>query len=134
MTEIDEAIVKRFSEKTGTPPINNPFYLAVNGKMYNEAAPLGTELPFAMFHELSGIYEYNYTSNFENILMQFNIYAKRPTDSNSLYGKLKALFDNCILSVSGYEHIYMIREQAYKYPYDNYIVRAVEYRIYIQKS
>lgn len=132
MTELDTAIIAKFKTKTGE--VFNSLYTSVSGRMYNEKASLDTPQPFIVFHEITDMYEYNFTDDFENIVIQFNIYADTVGETNSIFGYLKALYDNCSLTVTGYTHIYMRRERSYRMRLDNYFSRIVEYRILVEKN
>jgi hypothetical protein len=134
MTELDTAITTKFKATSGTPAVHNSLYTYVGGRMYNEGAELGAVQPFVVFHELSDVYDYTFTSDFENILIQFNIYTDTLPESNTAFGYLKDLFDNCDLTISGYTHVYMRRERSYRMKIDNYFNRIVEYRILIEKN
>ena len=122
----------KFNSLTGG--LHNSLHIAVGGRLHNEGAPLNTPSPFISLHEISDMYEYNFTDDFENVLIQFNIYSNTIPELNTLFGYMKTLFDNCSLSVSGYSHVYMRREQSYKMKRDDYYQRTVEYRILVEKS
>jgi hypothetical protein len=132
MEEIDTAIRSKFTALVNGNP--NSLYTAINGKMYNEGAPLETKNPFVSFHEISDMYEPTFREELENVLIQFNIYADTITEVNTLCGYLKTLYDNCSLTVNGYNHLYMRREQSYKKRIDNYFAIISEYMIMVKNN
>jgi hypothetical protein len=132
MEEVDAAIISKFTEIIGGN--HNSLHVAIGGRMFNEGAPIGTQSPFISFHEVSDIYEPTFEEDLENILIQFNIYSNTIPELNTLFGYLKNLYDKCSLTVSGYNYIYMRREQSYKMRVDNYFALISEYRIMIRKN
>lgn len=84
---------------------------AVTG-MYFTEAPQGTAYPYIVYFEISNVPSWTFTEDMENFLIQFSIYDNNSSSTNilSIFEKLKACYDWCDLSVSGYSHIYMRRE------------------------
>lgn len=137
MTEVDTAIESRFDATSGAPAVHNALYIAISGKMYNEEAPEGIDIEkesYITFHELNAQPEYNFSSSFEVVSYQFNIFAFTITALDSFFTKLKDLYDNCTLTVSGYTSVYMKRKQSRRMPVENYWQRVVEYEVYLQKT
>lgn len=104
MQVLFEAIYSKFSN-------DNDLSGAVTG-MYLTEALQGTAYPYIVYHKISGVPDYTYTEDMENVLIQFNIYDSNSSSAtiNDIYTKLTALFDWCTLSVSGWDSIYMKRE------------------------
>jgi len=148
MTEVDTAIMTLFNSTSGSPtPVHNSLYLALYDtsisslpRFFNEEAQQTTGMandgmPFVVFHNLSDVYEFQFREDFENILIQFTIRAKTIGEINSIYTKLDSLFNWCDLSVSGYTHVYMRREQTHaKGKTDLFWSMPIDYRIYIEKT
>lgn len=141
MKVVDIAIKTLFDAAPGGD--HNALYTSLGGRLYNEEAPQQTVEPFGVFHEISNLYEYNFYEDFENILMQFSFYSKKIvgtntgdaiSEINTIYDNARTLFDWASLTVTGYTSLYMRREQSYKMRIDNYMVRIIEYRIYMEKS
>jgi len=85
---------------------------AVVSGMYLTEVPQGTAYPYIVYHKISGVADYTYTEDMENVIIQFNIYddSNSSTTINDIYTKLTALYDWCSLTVSGWNSIYMKRE------------------------
>ena len=108
---------------------------AVVSGMYFTEAPQGTAYPYIVYHKISGVADYTYTEDMENVIIQFNIFDDHnsSTTINDIYTKLTALFDWCSLTVVGWNSIYMKRELD-NLTKDNGIWNyMVSYRLEIQK-
>jgi len=108
---------------------------AVVSGMYLTEAPQGTVYPYITYHKISGVADYTYTEDMENVIIQFNIYDDHnsSTTINDIYTKLTALYDWCSLTVAGWNTIYMKRELD-NLTKDNGIWNYfVQYRLEIQK-
>jgi len=108
---------------------------AVVSGMYFTEAPQGTAYPYITYHKISGVADYTYTEDMENVIIQFNIYDDHnsSTTINDIYTKLTALYDWCSLTVVGWDSIYMKRELD-NLTRDNGIWNyMISYRLEIQK-
>ena len=88
------------------------FYAGVSGRLYNTFAPQPTAYPYAVFFLVADMPEHRFGGEVEEyITIQFNIFsdANSGVEVNDLFTKLKARFDNCTLTVSGYRHIEFTR-------------------------
>lgn len=107
---------------------------AVTG-MYLTEAPQGTAYPYIVYHKISGVPDWTFSEDMENVLIQFNIYDDNSSSAtiNDIYTKLIALYDWCTLSVTNWNSIYMKRELD-ELTRDNDIWRYLcQYRLEIQK-
>ena len=114
---------------------SNAALKAVVSGMYFTQAPQGTAYPYIVYHKISGVADYTYTEDMENVIIQFNIFDDHnsSTTINDIYTKLTALFDWCSLTVVGWNSIYMKRELD-NLTKDNGIWNYfVQYRLEIQK-
>lgn len=103
--------------------------------MYLTEAPQGTAYPYIVYHKISGVPSYTFTEDMENTLLQFNIYSDNSSSAtiNDIYTKLKALYDWCTLTITGWDSIYMKRELD-ELTRENDIWRyLVQFRLEIQK-
>jgi len=84
---------------------------AITGFYFTEA-PQDAVMPYIVYHKISGVPDYTYTEDMENVIIQFNIFDDHSSSTtvNDIYAKLTALFDWCILTVAGWNSIYMKRE------------------------
>jgi len=116
--------------------IDNPLKTDLSGRLYFMQAPQTAVFPYCVYSPISDMYEYNFTADFENIVVQFSIFS---TDENavnieSYFGHLKDLYDWGVLSVTGYTHVYMRREQSRLLKDDRAWHRQVDYRIFLEKN
>jgi len=108
MKNLLTAIYSKFT--TGPPTI----YTNLGGKMYLAEAPQDTAMPYCVYDLISDVPEYHFGFQHESVLIQFSIYTDDSSATNVMtYGtNLKALYDNCSMSVSGYTHIDFNRDQS----------------------
>ena len=85
---------------------------AVITDLYNTEVPQDAVMPYVVYHKISGVPDYTYTEDMENVIIQFNIFDDHSSSTtvNDIYAKLTALFDWCTLTVAGWNSIYMKRE------------------------
>ena len=84
------------------------FYVAITGRLYSYEAPQPTTYPYAVFFMVSDVPDWLFGAEVqENIPIQFNLFSDKNSgvEINDMYTHLKARFDNCALTVSGYRHI-----------------------------
>jgi len=112
---------------------HNNFYTSIGSRLYNTQAPQNAIFPFAVFTIVSNINEFTFTTSFENTLVQFSLFSTSESvqEVKDMFSHCKILFDWCELSVSGYDFLYMRRENSYLTKDDRPAwQRIVEYRIY----
>lgn len=116
--------------------VDNPFKTDMSGRLYFMQAPQKAVFPYCVYVPISNMYEYNFTSDFENIVIQFSVFSTDDSAVNieKYFTDLKALYDWCTLSVTGYSHVYMRREQSRLLKDDRAFHRAVDYRCYLEKN
>ena len=114
---------------------SNAALKAVVSGMYFTEAPQGTAYPYIVYHKISGVADYTYTEDMENVIIQFNIFDDHnsSTTINDIYTKLTALFDWCSLTVVGWNSIYMKRELDNLTKENGIWNYMVGYRLEIQK-
>lgn len=114
---------------------SNAALKAVVSGMYFTEAPQGTAYPYIVYHKISGVADYTYTEDMENVIIQFNIFDDHnsSTTINDIYTKLTALFDWCSLTVVGWNSIYMKRELDNLTKENGIWNYFVQYRLEIQK-
>ena len=108
---------------------------AVITDMYLKEAPQDAVLPYVVYHKISGVPDYTYTEDMENVIIQFNIFDDNSSSTtiNDIYAKLTALFDWCTLTVLGWNSIYMKEEFGYLENMNDVWNYMVSYRLEIQK-
>lgn len=118
---------------------SSDFNTAVGGRLYAFKAPQEATFPYCVFHEISETYDFTMalSNEFEDILIQFNIFSDKnsPSEVGTICGYLKARFDWCALTVSGYTCLKMEREWAHRmYLSEEAIWQyAVQYRCLLEK-
>lgn len=76
----------------------------INGRLYKGQADDGAEFPYAVYQIVSDVPERTFTERFENVLIQFSLFsaASGSTEIEDMFSHLKALYDECSLSITGY--------------------------------
>ncbi len=89
-------------------------YADIGGRLFKGRAPQGAELPYVVFFVVSSVPEKTYTDDLENALVQFSLFSKTESivEVEGMFSHLKALYDECDLSVTGYSAIWMRRQNA----------------------
>lgn len=77
---------------------------------YVAEAPRDEVMPYCVAYLVSGTHEEDFTDERESLLIQFSVYAAGNKAAGQLLKKLTALFDDCLLTVSGYTPMWMTRE------------------------
>ena len=105
--------------------------------LYNTEAPPGAEFPYGVFTLVSDVPDWTFTEDFENCLIQFNLYSDhrtKPAEVCALFELLKAAFDFVDLTVTGYTSVSLTREMATLLRVDMVWQYTVTYRIYLEKD
>ena len=103
--------------------------------LYLEQVPAGISKPYCIFYLINAVPDETETFNAaaEDIEIQFSIFSTTGFEVMGLADDLHALFDNCQLTVSGYDFIQMKR-QFFKIFKDGDSYQAVTtYSILIEK-
>lgn len=85
---------------------------AVGGRVFTDEAPDGTQFPYLVLSIVSDNPDENFTDSFEEVVIQFSLYSisQGMTEITGLYGNLKSLFDNTVLTVSGSTFLHSTRK------------------------
>jgi len=86
-------------------------YNDVGGRIFLDTAPEGTEFPYVAFFIVSGVPEYPSNKIMEDIIMQFSLFSasQGATEITTMHKDLKAILDDCSLSITDSTLIYFIR-------------------------
>lgn len=116
----------------------NTFKTACTGGLHLEMPPQNAALPYATFQWITGHPEYQFgLDTIEYGIVQFDIYAATNATRQDLKTKLKTLYDNAKLTVTGYTGLDMHREmdQDLREGSQNEIFRSiVSYRVSARKT
>lgn len=123
------------------------FKTSIGDRFYLSKTPQSPTYPHVVYHILNADPEYYMGSqsisshNFEEIMISMNIHSKPANESSSeagdILGYLKTQFDDCDLTVSGWNDIEMERTNVLGPFWNDEIlewVYSIEYRITLQKS
>jgi len=105
--------------------------------LYNTEAPAGSAFPYGVFTMPDNSPDWTFTENFENCLIQFNLYSDNktsPVNICSLFELLKTAFDFVDLDITGYGSVSLVREIATLGRIDNVWDYMVRYRFLIEKD
>jgi hypothetical protein len=115
MKNLTTALYTHFTRTTGSPtPVHNAFYNQISGRLYKEVAPQNSLLPYAVYHLISNVPDWNFTNYFENARIQFDLVSKNTSsvEVEDMFTNLKSLYDWCALTVTGNTFLYMRRDLA----------------------
>jgi len=117
---------------TGTPAI----YTNVGGRFYLTEAPQNTAFPYIVYYLANNDYDYQFVEDFEDFLIQFNIFDDKASASNisTYFENLKTLFDWSVPTVTGYTVSRFVREFAQLVRDDEVWQYTVQYRVLLQKN
>jgi hypothetical protein len=84
----------------------------VGGRIYLDQAPQSVVFPYVIFSIVASNPEDTFKNKIEDTLVQFSLFSTSlaATEITTMYGYLKAILDDAILTVTGHSHIWMIRE------------------------
>jgi len=85
---------------------------AIGGRLYKAYAPEKATFPYAVYHIISDIPEYPGGKVIEQALIQFDLFSSSSgsTEVEGMLTKLRALYDDCVLTITDNTGIYFIRE------------------------
>ena len=103
--------------------------------MYFTEAPQDAVMPYVVYNLVSNVGDWTYTESMENSLIQFSIFDDHSSSVtiNDIYEKLKTCYDWEILTVTGYNFIYMKREFSNLTRMNDIWNYAVQFRTEVQK-
>jgi len=102
MNLLFQSLYAHFSNTTGSG-----FYYDISGRMYHNAAPQGAAFPYCIYFLVDNIDELDFSDEREDLTMQFNIFSQNSSalEAGNLLDSLETMFDNCRLTVTGWNHL-----------------------------
>jgi hypothetical protein len=115
---------------------NNALVTALSGGLHTEVAPDAPTMPYGVVKMPSVRPDNTFTELGELALVQFNLFdnSSHAAVITDLFEKLKSCFDEADMIVTGYNHVYLLREAAFPIHLDDVWQYSVRYRWFIQKS
>ena len=79
------------------------FSTDVGGRIYLDEAPAGAQFPYCVFFIVSGVPDKTFTEHYTDTAIQFSLFStsKSAAEITGMYADLKALLDECSLSITG---------------------------------
>ena len=104
-TRITEAGDTRITEKF------IDFYNDIGGRLYLDVAPQAATFPYCVYTG-DRINEMDFTDERRAFSIQFDIFTQNNSalSAGNILENLKTVFDNCVLSVSGWRHLQFKRD------------------------
>jgi hypothetical protein len=136
MIELQQGIYTKVT--AAIDAVHNDFYNDIGGRFYFEVAPQNTNFPYCTYHIIHDAYDYLFKDDFEEVIVQFSIFSNNSssTEVGAIQSHLKALFDWCSLTVTGYKTISVERLFSTTDWIDEDIMWlcALQYRIHLIKD
>jgi len=137
--------MKKLSEGIYTLLSGSAFFSDVAGRVFKGQAPDGTDYPFCVYLFISDVPEYTFSEQYERVFLQFSIFssASSSTEIEDALTHLKSLYDDCALSVTGYDTVWMRRtggtlpnmeEHTTPAGTQSIWIAHVEYEVYLSKD
>jgi hypothetical protein len=84
----------------------------VGGRIYLDQAEQGAQLPYIVFFIVSDVPSHTFTEDFEDVLIQFSMFSDSDgaVEITTMYGHLKALFDEAIFAVTSSTLVWFRRQ------------------------
>ena len=90
------------------------FSTDIGGRLYKGQAPAGAVYPYAVFMLISDVPDKTFTENYEDATIQFSLFSSLPSslEVETMFTHLKALYDECDLTITGETLVWMKRQNA----------------------
>jgi len=101
--------------------VGTDFYTDISGRLYKGRAPANATYPYAVYMLVSDVPDFTFTEDFERVLIQFSLFSltSGTTQVEDMFTHLKALYDDCALTITGETLLWMRRENAILMPEDH---------------
>lgn len=124
--------------------VGTALHSSIGGRLYKGRAPEAAEYPYVVFSLVSDVPADTFKSNLEDVNIQFSIFSSASSSGEveDIFNNLKALYDDCSLTISGNTLIWMKRENAQLMPEEHTVPGglqdvwhyAVDYSVMMEKT
>lgn len=89
----------------------NPFKTAIGGRFYLGEAPQDVAYPYCLYEQISGVQDRTFTNKYEDVLLQLTLVDSADSIATiaDAETKMYTLFDDAVLTVTGYTSITLDR-------------------------
>ncbi|MFA6100452.1 MAG: DUF3168 domain-containing protein [Patescibacteria group bacterium] len=96
---MDALLTAIFSKLSGSNFSND-----VGGRIFVDQAPANAEFPYAVINIVSDVPENVFAKLGESVMVQFSLFSTSTSlvEITGMFNDLKALFDDCSLTITGY--------------------------------
>jgi hypothetical protein len=86
----------------------------IGGRLFKGRAPEGTEYPYVVFMLISDVPENTFSEDLDDVVIQFSLFSlvSSSAEVEDMFTHLKAIYDDCSLTISGSSLIWMKRQVA----------------------
>jgi len=107
ISNLTAAFYSRFTALTGG--VNNDFFNAVNGQLFEDEAPQGTLCPYAVYSVIAAPKEKTFSEEYTNTLIQLSIFsaASSSAEIKNAYFQAHVLYDEKPLTITGSTLVWM---------------------------
>jgi len=91
----------------------NALNTSVNGRMYFKSAPAEKIFPFIVYDIITDVPQWTFTSNYEDVTVQFDIFCIKGISDlqiETILDNLENLYDDSTLTVASNTFLYMWRQ------------------------
>lgn len=109
MNPLFAAIYNLYNNSTG-----HGVYTTVSGRFFHNVAPQGTPYPYIVYFAPTDLDDLYFVEELQEFDIQFNLFSESESalEAGEIYENLKAKFDNCNLTVTGWRHLRFQRRRA----------------------
>ena len=107
ITNFTTAFYSRFT--VAPAGIHNDFFNAVNGRLFEDQAPVGSVYPYSVYKVISAPKDRTFSEEYTDISLQLSIFssASSSAEIKLAYYYASVLFDECALTITGSTLVWM---------------------------
>jgi hypothetical protein len=94
--------------------VGSALHTSIGGRLYKGRGPDGATYPYAVYLLVSDVPDPTFAEQLEEVLVQFSLFSKASSSGEveDCFTNLKALYDDCSLTISGETLLWMRRRNA----------------------